>query len=81
MPQFDMGSRMDVGSALSRAAGITAASRGGGKAMEDTSASEDNSSNPSKLAYWVLQANGRKNAAYTMWKKYKRGGRTKGGNL
>ena len=85
MPQFDMSSLNDVGGAISRAEGINASRRGANKggAVPPGAASMqggDAEAGPDKLAYWLLKTKGRKNAAYTMWKRHRRGAHP-GGSL
>jgi hypothetical protein len=89
MPQFDTKGSTDVGGAISRAMGMSAAKgaspyspvvkpmSGAAKVSADAKAKmvKENKSNPNKLAYWMRKTGGRKNAAYTMLKRQKQGQR------
>jgi hypothetical protein len=77
MPQFNSMGQNDVSGAISRAAGVTAAKGKNPYASSAATTSaaakqkmlSENKSNPNKLAYWMQKTNGRKNAAYTLFKR------------
>lgn len=86
MPQFSTTGRHDVSGAQSMAGGKTAemnAKRSAGEknpgAPKAKAKEKAVPAAPGSLNYFMKKANGRKNAAYTMWKRYKQDQR-RGGN-